>query len=76
MARQLRIQFEGALYHVISRGNERKMIILDDDDRIKYINILYNTVERFNWLWFLGVRPPVLSMSKGELWHTPTECKK
>jgi hypothetical protein len=33
MARQLRIQFEGALYHIISRGNERMMIFLDEADR-------------------------------------------
>jgi len=50
MARQLRIQFEGALYHIISRGNERKMIFLDDADRIKYINTLHKTIKRFNWL--------------------------
>ena len=30
MARQLRIQFEDALYHIISRGNERMMIFLED----------------------------------------------
>ena len=33
MARPLRIQFAGALYHVISRGNERRAIVLDDADR-------------------------------------------
>jgi len=30
MARPLRIQFPGAVYHVISRGNERKPIVRDD----------------------------------------------
>ena len=35
MARPLRIQFPGALYHVISRGNERKAIVRDDADRIR-----------------------------------------
>ncbi len=50
MARQLRIQFEGALYHIISRGNERMMIFLEDADRIKYLNILNTTIQRFNWL--------------------------
>ena len=44
MARPLRIQFEGALYHIISRGNERMMIFLEDADRIKYLNILHTTI--------------------------------
>jgi hypothetical protein len=30
MARPLRIQFEGALYHVTTRGNERKAVVRDD----------------------------------------------
>jgi hypothetical protein len=32
MARPLRIQFPGAVYHVISRGNERKPIALCSDN--------------------------------------------
>ena len=48
MARPLRIQFEGALYHIISRGNERMMIFLDEADRDKYLNILHKTAyERY-----------------------------
>jgi REP element-mobilizing transposase RayT len=50
MARQLRIQFKKALYHIINRGNERRMIFLDEADRIKYLNILHATIARFNWL--------------------------
>jgi len=49
MAPQLRIQYEGTLYHIISRGNERRMIFLDEAGRIKYLNILHKTIERFNW---------------------------
>ena len=33
MARPLRIEFDGALYHVTSRGNEREAIFKDDTDR-------------------------------------------
>ena len=33
MARRDRIQFPGAVYHVMSRGNRRSMIVDDDDDR-------------------------------------------
>ena len=40
MARPLRIQFPGALYHVTNRGNERKPIFKDDTDRRKFLGIL------------------------------------
>ena len=33
MARSLRIEFPGALYHVIVRGNQKQDIFLDDEDR-------------------------------------------
>ena len=75
MARQLRIQFEGALYHIISRGNERMMIFLDEADRTKYLNILHTTIERFNWLchvyclmgnhYHLMIETPVANLAKG-----------
>jgi REP-associated tyrosine transposase len=40
MARPLRIEYDGALYHVTSRGNERKPIFRDDTDRKLFLNIL------------------------------------
>ena len=40
MARPLRIQYPGALYHITSRGNERKNIYLDDSDTKKFLEIL------------------------------------
>jgi hypothetical protein len=33
MARPLRIEYDGALYHVTSRGNARKSIFAGDEDR-------------------------------------------
>ena len=33
MPRKLRLQFEGAIYHVMSRGNARQDIVADDRDR-------------------------------------------
>ena len=33
MALPLRIEFPGAVYHITSRGNERKAIFRDDQDR-------------------------------------------
>ena len=36
MARQWRIEYEGALYHVLSRGNEAHPIVADDKDRTAF----------------------------------------
>ena len=49
MARPLRIEFEGALYHVTSRGDGQEDIYLDDNDRKIYLNVLSDVCERFNW---------------------------
>ncbi len=48
MARQWRIEFEGAYYHVLSRGNERKDIFSDNDDRISFIETLGKMSDRFD----------------------------
>ena len=47
MVRQLRIEFKGALYHVLSRGNQGQDIFLDDKDRIDFIDVLAEISERF-----------------------------
>ncbi len=40
MARPLQIEFVGVLYHVTSRGNERKPIYRDDHDRARFLERL------------------------------------
>jgi putative transposase len=50
MARQLRLEFPGAIYHVTSRGNARQAIFLDDHDRLNFLDILGNIIGRSNWL--------------------------
>ncbi len=50
MARPLRIEFPGAIYHVTSRGNARRKIFLNDEDRNAYLSTLAWVVERFGWL--------------------------
>jgi len=49
MSRPLRIEFSGALYHVMSRGNERGDIVRDDRDRQKRLDWLQRTVETCGW---------------------------
>ena len=39
MARRGRLQFPGALYHVMARGNGKSMVVDDDDDRQRFMEI-------------------------------------
>jgi putative transposase len=48
MSRPLRIEYPGALYHVTSRGDRREPIYRDDADRITQLDILGQTMERFD----------------------------
>jgi putative transposase len=47
MARQARIEYPGALYHVISRGIERHELFRDDEDRERYLGLLEKAVGRY-----------------------------
>ena len=49
MARPLRIEFAGALYHLTSRGNERRNIFRSDRDRKAFLVFLGLTARRFGW---------------------------
>jgi len=45
MARPLRIQYPGAFYHVTCRGNERRKIFLDNEDRYRFLTILKESLK-------------------------------
>ena len=45
MPRPKRIHYEGAVYHVTSRGNERRKIVMNDADRWMFIRLLGEMVE-------------------------------
>jgi putative transposase len=49
MARPLRLEFPGALYHLTSRGHRREDIYVDDADREKFLAILGEACARFGW---------------------------
>jgi len=53
MSRPLRIEYEGAVYHVTSRGNARANIYLSDDDRVLFLEVLEHVVERFGLVGFV-----------------------
>jgi REP element-mobilizing transposase RayT len=49
MSRPLRLEFEGAFWHITSRGNERKDIFRQDDDRLEFLSLLARPSKRFRW---------------------------
>jgi len=48
MARPLRIEFPGAVYHVTARGNRRESIFVSDSDRAALLRILGDAMLRFD----------------------------
>jgi len=50
MARPLRIEFAGALYHITARGNAREAIFRDAAVRELFLDALGQVVTRFAWL--------------------------
>jgi len=51
MARPLRIEFAGALYHITSRGDHRREATYEDyEDREVFLGVLAEVVERYNWI--------------------------
>nr|MBS0021332.1 transposase [Gammaproteobacteria bacterium] len=50
MARPLRLEYAGALYHVTSRGDRREAIYRDDHDREAWLERLATVCQRFNWV--------------------------
>jgi REP element-mobilizing transposase RayT len=49
MARSIRIEHPGALYHVMARGNRRELIYRDDDDRRFFLKTLAQGCEMTGW---------------------------
>jgi len=75
MTRPLRIEFNGALYHITSRGNARQAIFLDREDFTGFLRILGSVVRRYHLLlhayclmenhYHLLVETPDGNLSKG-----------
>ncbi len=78
MARPLRIEYQGALYHVLSRGDRREAIVRDDADRKLFLEILERTCGRTGWQihayclmtnhFHLVVETPRSNLSTGMQW--------
>jgi len=75
MARPLRIEYEGAVYHITSRGNARAKVFLTDTDRLEFLDVLGHVVSRFGWIchayclmsnhYHLLVETPEPNLSRG-----------
>jgi REP element-mobilizing transposase RayT len=75
MSRPLRLAFSGALYHVTSRGDNRKTIYCDEDDFDLFLSVLNDVCEQYNWVihayclmtnhYHLLVETPDANLSKG-----------
>jgi REP-associated tyrosine transposase len=49
MARRARVQYPGAVYHVMDRGDQREAIYRDDEDRERFLKTLGEICERTGW---------------------------
>ena len=75
MARPLRLEFAHGLYHVTSRGDGQEDIYREDADRELFLEVLSDTVDRFNWMihayclmgnhYHLLIETPDGNLSKG-----------
>jgi REP element-mobilizing transposase RayT len=75
MARPIRLEFPGAIYHVTTRGNEGDDIFVDDQDRQQFLAVLGEVVSRTGWLvhayvlmnnhYHLVIETPINNLSRG-----------
>jgi len=75
MARPLRIQYEGAAYHVTSQGNAVVKVFLAKDDRKAFLGVLSDIVSRQGWIchayclmdhhYHILVETPTPNLSRG-----------
>ena len=49
MPRQVRLEYEGAIYHLMNRGDRRERIVGSDDDRESFVATLAGASTRCGW---------------------------
>jgi len=86
MARKIRIQYAGAIYHVMSRGDQYEPIFLGDQDRRIFLKTLGEVCERTGWIihsyvlmknhyhWLLETPEP--NLVDGMRWFQSTYTKR
>lgn len=78
MARQVRVEYEGAIYHVMARGDRREAIVRDDEDRKTFIRTLGEAAKKTGMRihayalmsnhYHLLVETPKANLSEGMGW--------
>tara|TARA_R110000850_G_scaffold141810_1_gene263829 strand:- start:1745 stop:2809 length:1065 start_codon:yes stop_codon:yes gene_type:complete len=86
MPRAPRIQYEGAIYHVMARGNRREPIVFDDQDRKCFVQTLGEVCQRTGWEVFawvlldnhyhLAIRTPEPNLVTGMSWFQNTFTRR
>jgi putative transposase len=75
MARPLRVDYCGAVWHLTARGNDRQNIVRDDHDRQAFVDLLGRCVQKYAWVlhtwtlmdnhYHLVVEVPEANVSRG-----------
>ena len=75
MGRDPRPVADGAIYHLMARGNRRQPIFLDDDDRRLFLRMLSRVCVRYGWTCYgyclmgnhihLAIKTPVGNLPEG-----------
>lgn len=82
MARKLRVQYPGAIYHVMNRGDRREPIFNDDHDRLRFLETLGEACAKTGWRvhahclmpnhFHLVVETPLANLVAGMKWFLGT----
>ena len=72
MARPIRVEFADAVYHVTARGNERKAIYRDDQDRQRFLETVEQAHDRFGW----SRRADAVQVSQRVAWLAEQEADR
>ena len=86
MARSIRIEYEGAYYHVMARGNHQEVIFLDDEDRRYFLKTLDDVSVMTGWrvhAWILMnnhyhlfIQTPEGNLVEGMKWFQNTYTRR
>jgi len=86
MARRARIEYGGAFYHVMARGNRREAIFLDDDDMRFFLQALSEACEKTAWRvhawvlmgnhYHLFIETPEANLVEGMKWLQNTVTRR
>ena len=86
MARRLHLQYPGAMYHVMNRGDQREAIFKDDEDRQKFLATPGEACEKTEWQvhayclmnshFHLVLETPQPNLVLGMKWRLGVSCRR